>query len=62
MTLSDNEEEDKKKISDLPNILLDHFTTLFGSDIPELSDNKKKKKEESCWSIASMDENKINDM
>ena len=62
MTLSDNEEEDIKKISDLPDILLDHFTTLFGSNAPEFSDIKKNKKEESCWSIASMDENKINDM
>ena len=62
MTLSDNEEEDKKNISDLPDILLDHFTTLFGSNIPEFSDNEKKKKKESCWSIASIDENKINDM
>ena len=66
ITLSDCEDEnlENEKISDHPDILLDHFTTLFGSEIHLFCEDKKKKKksEESCWSIASLDENKIIDI
>lgn len=44
--LSDHEEDNisKEKLSDHPDILLDHFTTLFGSEFHLFKDDKNKKK------------------